>query len=514
MYGRNGIFCAGLAVFGFVSLVWLSGLLAQPGSHHHGRGHGSFPDSLNTIQVSGTVIVDSSSVHPLYYLDEDGDTRPDFVLMLGPWWYRPESGAEWPQHGEQVTVTGSIVPHQSTGLSGIIVFTINGQTWRPAVAVGSHGWHEGRFWENQGDTLTVSGVVLVDTTHYYPMYFLDVDGDSLPEYKLSLGPFWYRPDNGLEPPAHGQQVTIWGRLHESMMGINVLTVYTINGRVWRPANGPAPWAGQWIRRDHADSVWVYCVNDSANWIEFAPGHMGHGGMGMGGMRWPDSVFVQFWEIYPDSLPGTHEPGFFRGFYIDMNDPGGGSMMGMGNWGGHHGRMVFEKDHRLVLHYDDDELGRLGLKESTLSLRAWDPGGGQWRQVTNAVVDPAANTVTYTGKELNTYYALSAEPIATTVDEAVLQPPARFELLGNYPNPFNPETAITFRLYTDGRIRMEIYNLLGQKVLTLIDDTFPAGLHRVKWDGRDYAGRSLPAGIYLLRVQAGQTAALHRMTLLK
>jgi len=88
------------------------------------------------------------------------------------------------------------------------------------------------------------------------------------------------------------------------------------------------------------------------------------------------------------------------------------------------------------------------------------------------------------------------------------------LLGCHPNPFNPETAIAFRLKESSRVRIAVYNLKGQLVATLLDDELSAGLHSVAWDGRDDSGRPASSGMYLLRMSAGNYAGSLKMILLK
>ena len=70
-----------------------------------------------------------------------------------------------------------------------------------------------------------------------------------------------------------------------------------------------------------------------------------------------------------------------------------------------------------------------------------------------------------------------------------------ELIGNYPNPFNPSTNIKFSLKTDSKVSLMIYNIRGQKVRTLVNDNLQAGHHSVVWDGRDDSGKNVSSGVY-------------------
>jgi len=99
----------------------------------------------------------------------------------------------------------------------------------------------------------------------------------------------------------------------------------------------------------------------------------------------------------------------------------------------------------------------------------------------------------------------------SISEIPLQ--MNYELEQNYPNPFNPETNISYALPEASRVRIEIYNVLGQKIATLVNAEIPAGYHSVRWNGRNETGERVGAGIYLCRVQTGEFAKTQKMTLL-
>ncbi|MBC7188564.1 MAG: T9SS type A sorting domain-containing protein, partial [Calditrichaeota bacterium] len=80
-------------------------------------------------------------------------------------------------------------------------------------------------------------------------------------------------------------------------------------------------------------------------------------------------------------------------------------------------------------------------------------------------------------------------------------PERFELEQNFPNPFNPETKIGFRVPTEGRVQVKVYNLMGRLVRTLVDGAMTSGRHEVLWDGTDDYGVVMPTGTYLCVMEA-------------
>lgn len=95
-------------------------------------------------------------------------------------------------------------------------------------------------------------------------------------------------------------------------------------------------------------------------------------------------------------------------------------------------------------------------------------------------------------------------------------PEAFELAQNYPNPFNPVTTIRYRLSHASPlpVRLQIYNLLGQRVITLVDENQPAGEYRVQWEARDERGQSVPSGVYVYRLQVGNRTQQKQMTVVR
>ncbi|PKN76209.1 MAG: hypothetical protein CVU49_02265 [Candidatus Cloacimonetes bacterium HGW-Cloacimonetes-2] len=85
---------------------------------------------------------------------------------------------------------------------------------------------------------------------------------------------------------------------------------------------------------------------------------------------------------------------------------------------------------------------------------------------------------------------------------------------NYPNPFNPVTSIKYDLAETSQVRMDIYNVRGQLVKTLLNQEMLAGTHSVIWDGKDGQGRSVSSGVYLYRMTMPNKVLTNKMLLLK
>jgi hypothetical protein len=83
------------------------------------------------------------------------------------------------------------------------------------------------------------------------------------------------------------------------------------------------------------------------------------------------------------------------------------------------------------------------------------------------------------------------------------------LYQNYPNPFNPSTTIRFDIPVRSAVRVDIYNILGQKVATVVDRELRAGRHEIEFDGSGFA-----SGIYFYRLKTGESVGTKKMLLIK
>lgn len=161
-------------------------------------------------------------------------------------------------------------------------------------------------------------------------------------------------------------------------------------------------------------------------------------------------------------------------------------------------------------------GQLLIGSAPDSLHIWDvahraqieaiPGAGY------AVFSPDGATLTFVKN--NGTVQLWAAPVPTAVEEWAGVLPQRMTLLPAYPNPFNPTTTIHFSLSHAVEAELAIYNLLGQRVATLVKGLQEAGPQVLQWEGRDDAGHELASGVYFCRLQAGTQVETRRLLLLK
>lgn len=142
---------------------------------------------------------------------------------------------------------------------------------------------------------------------------------------------------------------------------------------------------------------------------------------------------------------------------------------------------------------------------TISTLKTKTCSGEWcfevTAVTHASLTyaPGDNVVTMSCESGDVYSLMTGEAIGNA---------GRFEL-NNYPNPFNPNTTISFRLPEAAQVRLDVFNIMGQRIATLVDRYVEAGFYSVDWDGGAVA-----SGIYFYRVQAGQFSETRKMVLMK
>ncbi len=105
-------------------------------------------------------------------------------------------------------------------------------------------------------------------------------------------------------------------------------------------------------------------------------------------------------------------------------------------------------------------------------------------------------------------------INVTANEDPIIPATVTALSGNFPNPFNPNTNISYSIKTPAPVLITIYNLKGEKVRTLVNETKGNGMYKAAWNGKDDNGISVSSGVYLYRMQAGNYTSTKRMMLMK
>lgn len=118
-----------------------------------------------------------------------------------------------------------------------------------------------------------------------------------------------------------------------------------------------------------------------------------------------------------------------------------------------------------------------------------------------------------GLQSNMEWSFTIEPQTAIENDRPLSP-EKFSLQQNYPNPFNAGTKIEYRLSESSITLLEIYNVLGMKVRTLVNKIQPAGTFKLNWNGRDDHGKKLSSGLYMLKLSANGQNLIRRMLYIK
>ncbi|MCK4404500.1 MAG: T9SS type A sorting domain-containing protein [candidate division Zixibacteria bacterium] len=169
-------------------------------------------------------------------------------------------------------------------------------------------------------------------------------------------------------------------------------------------------------------------------------------------------------------------------------------------------------------YVSDTLS-VGPYPESWKLKDYYDGDLPWSQFEGQNFQPEQEQYRHDYDSTKTLYAVVEYAImilekSTLVEEEEGETPKYFELHQSFPNPFNNHTTIKYSLSKAIDVSLVIYNILGQKVRTLVRKERQSGLKTVIWDGKDDQGRDLSSGIYFYQLQAGRLTQTRRMVLLK
>ncbi len=154
----------------------------------------------------------------------------------------------------------------------------------------------------------------------------------------------------------------------------------------------------------------------------------------------------------------------------------------------------------------------GVWESFDSASSWTDIGSGFAP--NTTVSNLATDGSYLYAGTNKFSVWQRSLIPTDVADGTGPLPSDFTLAQNYPNPFNPTTTIAFSLSRRGKVRLDVFNMLGQRVKTLVDEERAAGQYTIEWNGTDNGGHSVASGMYLYRLQTTDATVARKMVLVK
>jgi hypothetical protein len=243
----------------------------------------------------------------------------------------------------------------------------------------------------------------------------------------------------------------------------------------------------WVHRTATDTTIVYCRTDSLTAIAFPPNSMNM-------MMMPDSMYCRIDRMNMDSLYFPHDSTFIGWYRVQAGrDSLHFDMMNGDSVYGHHTMMQFMNAALCWFHWDSLMSDLKHRSWHVTGMRGWN--GSSWETMTG--VNVSGDRMTFANTQLYAAVAFVGTPTNTTgiVDRGEI--PGEFTLYQNYPNPFNPSTTIRFTIPKAAFVRLEVYNLLGQRVASLVSGNVSGGVHEISWN----AG-NVSSGVYVYRLAAG------------
>ncbi|MCC7261626.1 MAG: T9SS type A sorting domain-containing protein [Candidatus Latescibacteria bacterium] len=161
-----------------------------------------------------------------------------------------------------------------------------------------------------------------------------------------------------------------------------------------------------------------------------------------------------------------------------------------------------------------EAGRVRLVGARIGKRWQARGSGELATLRFAVLREGAEGALHLGEGI--LLAPDYEPVAVRAGKSLADwlLPTQPALAQNYPNPFNPSTVIPFSVPQRQQVKLCIYDVLGQRVRTLVAGTLAPGYHTADWDGRDELGRQVAAGLYFVQLELGAFRQTRKMVMVK
>ncbi|MBS3126369.1 T9SS type A sorting domain-containing protein [Candidatus Woesearchaeota archaeon] len=177
--------------------------------------------------------------------------------------------------------------------------------------------------------------------------------------------------------------------------------------------------------------------------------------------------------------------------------------------------TLEKKMQLMMDYSLSAVGKGAFSENDISIYQFSEASGKWEKVPGLQQRyPEVGRILAEISQLGLFVISSGPGPVTSIEELSNQMPAKYELLSNYPNPFNFITTIRYTVgQQGGRVEIEVFNLLGQEVRNLVDEEKQPGAYEARWDGHNDAGQRVSSGVYLYRMHTGNRFMQTRKMLL-
>jgi len=491
-------------------------------------------DIFYDLRVWDIFALDSSRVfvasEDLYYSSDGGITWEKYSDQeLGTLWFLNETEAwggayRWSGHGfYHSTDKGRTWESQIKGFGGRTDFT------EVDFVSSSTGWVAGYNWQTMSNVLfkTTDGGANWSQQLQLPVHepgnpFIDNYISDLIFCDVNTGwmvygqtEIYFTSDGGnnweerpIDPEYSAQEIHFFNTLNGWAVGSHVLRT-SDGGRTWVDKTPPAADSVRWSNCTNyerssafADTLCGWVVGDVGNHA-----HIFH--TSDGGNTWQ----VQY-SIYNDGrylnniccIDTNHVRAASYNFFISSDD--GGT-----TWQEYHNELAGTTLY--FLNENDGWISGRTIFKTTDGGKTW---GKEPTWVSTRLFDidfPDKNNGWVVGSEASILHTGSGDtPVILPVTEESYNNPVCI-LNPNYPNPFNPETSISFDITRSGaHVTVEVFDLLGRKIVTLFNENVRAGTHTVVWDGTGRNGSSLPSGVYLYRVTAENTVRTGKMLMVR
>lgn len=146
-------------------------------------------------------------------------------------------------------------------------------------------------------------------------------------------------------------------------------------------------------------------------------------------------------------------------------------------------------------------------------------GDNWMEISSGLDSVDITSLAVNSKDvlfagLGEGFVIRSVESTTSVEEISMTIPSSFRLEQNYPNPFNPTTTIIYSLSVGAKVKLTIYNLNGQKVITLVNKEHQPGAYLVQWNGKDESGTKVGSGVYTYRLEAKERTETRKLVLIR
>lgn len=358
----------------------------------------------------------------------------------------------------------------------------------------------------EGEAVDEDGAPIADVRVYAnsdqpPWNWTETETDAAGAFKLGLigGDWWVRleawdlmphylvPRDSLVTVSSGETVSL--RLSAVSTDATITGTVTLDGSPLPEIEVRADTHLGWTET-RTDESGLYALHVASE----ADAHRGYN-VWMETWRLPDSTYVEK-NWYQDVLSGSTD----RDFHVYKTKSG------------FKGQILSAKTEKPVHHawvwaWDGvNQWGQNAGVERTGRFKMWVPNGTYDVYASGDGYEEqlVARSVTLDDEVMEyTIYLEGEGPPLSVNDGAAL--PKVFALHPNTPNPFNPETTISFDIPERSEVQLTVYDLLGRKITVLSDGVAAAGSYTIRWDGRDTFGHPVSSGVYILHFQAGETS---------